>query len=138
MLKTMKRRTFIKNGGAAAIIGTGMVTQGFAGANDELLGDTQIQHGVIFTLKYEKGSPETKKFLLDGKNLLTSIPVVNNFQVFDQVSAKNDFQYGFTMVFNSKEDYQTYNEHPTHVGFVEERWMKEVTDFLEIDFEKYA
>jgi len=134
----MKRRTFIKNGGAAAIIGTGMVTQGFAGANDELLGDTQIQHGVIFTLKYEKGSPEAKKFLLDGKNLLTSIPVVNNFQVFDQVSAKNDFQYGFTMVFNSKEDYQTYNEHPTHVGFVEERWMKEVTDFLEIDFEKYA
>lgn len=134
----MERRTFIKNSGAAAIIGTGMVTQGFNRANEELLGDTQIQHGVIFTLKYEKGSPEAKKFLLDGKNLLTSIPVVNNFQVFDQVSAKNDFQYGFTMVFNSKEDYQTYNEHPTHVGFVEERWMKEVTDFLEIDFEKYA
>jgi hypothetical protein len=33
------------------------------------------------------------------------------------------------------EDYTTYNEHPVHVGFVEERWMKEVKDFLEIDFE---
>ncbi|MFC2090924.1 Dabb family protein, partial [Bacteroidota bacterium] len=102
--------------------------------NSSGISKTQIQHGVIFSLKHEKGSPEAKKFISDGKRLLSSIPVVQDFQAFDQVSPKNDFQYGFTMVFNSMEDYQTYNEHPTHEAFVEERWKKEVSDFLEIDF----
>jgi hypothetical protein len=100
-----------------------------------LLGETQIQHGVIFSLKHEKGSADAKKFLEDGRRILTGIPVVQDFQVFDQVSPKNDFEYGFSMVFDSMEDYKTYNEHPDHVAFVEERWMKEVRDFLEIDFE---
>jgi len=131
----MKRRTFIKNSGAAAIIGTGMVANSCTESNSGLLGETQIQHGVIFSLKYEKGSAETIKFLEDGRRILSSIPTVKNFQVFDQVSQKNDFQYGFTMVFNSLEDYVTYNEHPLHIDFVENRWMKEVEKFLEIDFE---
>lgn len=130
----MKRRNFIKNSGSAALAGSLILTQGCTMEKTGLLNDTQIQHGVIFSLKHEKGSPEAKQFLADGKRLLTSIPVVNDFQVFDQVSPKNDFQYGFTMVFNSMEDYTTYNEHPTHVAFVEERWMKEVEKFLEIDF----
>jgi len=41
------------------------------------------------------------------------------------------------MVFDSMGDYQLYNDHPDHVAFVEERWMKEVAQFLEIDFELY-
>ena len=30
--------------------------------------------------------------------------------------------------------YAAYNVHPDHVRFVEERWIPEVADFLEIDF----
>ena len=30
--------------------------------------------------------------------------------------------------------YATYNAHPDHVRFVEEHWVPEVTDFLEIDY----
>jgi len=67
---------------------------------------------------------------------LEAIPVVRNFQAFQQTSEKNDFQYGFSMVFANQEDYTSYNEHPDHVAFVQERWMKEVSDFLEIDFKK--
>ncbi|MCF8352232.1 MAG: Dabb family protein [Bacteroidales bacterium] len=130
----MQRRTFIRNSGAAALLGTTMVTQACTTDKKGLLGETQIQHGVIFNLKHEKGSPEAKKFLADGREILSGIPVVQNFQVFDQVSPKNDYQYGFTMVFDSMNDYNTYNEHPNHVAFVENRWMMEVTDFLEIDF----
>ena len=58
------------------------------------------------------------------------------FQAFKQVSPKNDYQYGFSMVFANQADYTTYNEHPDHVAFVQDRWMKEVSAFLEIDFEK--
>jgi hypothetical protein len=40
------------------------------------------------------------------------------------------------MVFANQADYTTYNNHPDHVAFVQNRWLKEVSDFLEIDFEK--
>jgi hypothetical protein len=98
----------------------------------------EIQHMVIFNLPYKKGSGKASKFLNDGNRILTGIPVVRDFQVFLQVSVKNEYQYGFSMIFSNQEDYNTYNNHPDHVAFVEERWMKEVTDFLEIDFKSPA
>jgi len=90
---------------------------------------------VIFNLPHKEGSSKAVKFLNDGNRILTGIPVVRNFQVFSQVSAKNDYRYGFSMIFSNQDDYESYNKHPDHVAFVEERWKKEVSDFLEIDFE---
>ncbi|THF74956.1 Dabb family protein [Cohnella fermenti] len=90
---------------------------------------------VIFTLKHVPGSAEAEKFLADGRTILTSIPTVSNFGVYSQVSAKNDFDYGFSMDFASQADYDFYNEHPSHVAFVKERWELEVERFLEIDFQ---
>ncbi|RAP74469.1 Dabb family protein [Paenibacillus montanisoli] len=97
---------------------------------------TSIQHMVIFDLKHGQGSAAAEQFLNDGERLLTSIPVVKEFSAFKQVSAKNDYDYGFSMVFDSQEDYDTYNAHPVHVDFVENRWIPEVARFLEIDFKK--
>ncbi len=96
---------------------------------------TQIQHMVIFNLMYGKDSPEARQFLADGQALLTSIPVVKEFRVLSQVSPKNDYEYGFSMVFSDAAEYEAYNNHPVHQRFVAERWEKEVTRFLEIDFE---
>ena len=93
-----------------------------------------IRHMVIFNLSHQQGSAEAERFLSDGKRLLTSIPNVENFQVFHQVSAKNDYEYGFSMDFASQAEYDAYNVHPVHVDFVENRWKKEVSQFLEIDF----
>ena len=31
--------------------------------------------------------------------------------------------------------YEGYNEHPDHVRFVQERWLAEVSDFLELEYE---
>ena len=93
----------------------------------------EIQHMVIFNLPYAEGSVEAGKFLEDGTRILTAIPVVKNFQAFQQVSEKNDFQYGFSMVFANQEDYNTYNMHPDHVAFVQERWMKELTELLSLN-----
>jgi len=131
----MERRNFLKNTGIASISAAGLLTASCNNSGEALLASNQIQHGVIFCLKYEKNSVDAKNFLEDGRRILSAIPVVQNFQVFKQVSPKNEFDYGFTMVFESMEDYQTYNNHPDHVDFVENRWKKEVTEFLEIDFE---
>lgn len=99
---------------------------------------TSIQHMVIFNLKHEAGSEAAERFLRDGERLLSSIPVVNQFSVFKQVSPKNDYDYGFSMIFNSQADYEAYNGHPVHADFVDNRWVPEVSRFLEIDFKAYG
>ena len=94
----------------------------------------EIQLMVIFDLSHEKGSAMAEKFLKDGQSILSNLPFVQNFQVLNQVSLKNDFTYGFSMVFDGQPAYTSYNNHPDHLAFVENRWKKEVTRFLEIDF----
>ncbi|MFD1956294.1 Dabb family protein [Paenibacillus thailandensis] len=93
-----------------------------------------IIHSVIFSLKHGKGSPEEKQFLEDGRTKLSSIPAVKDFRVFRQVSPKNDYDFGFSMTFESEADYEAYNVHPIHADFVANRWKKEVERFLEIDY----
>ena len=39
------------------------------------------------------------------------------------------------MEFASQEDYQSYNEHPTHTQFVSGRWIPEVAAYMELDYE---
>ncbi|GAB1450702.1 hypothetical protein MASR2M47_07580 [Draconibacterium sp.] len=139
----MKRRKFVTNIGAGALavsatplMANGMVKSEKNQASPALKGE-EVQHMVIFDLKHEKGSAQADKFLKDGRDILTKIPVVQHFQVFNQVSIKNDYTYGFSMVFAGQSEYTTYNNHPDHVAFVENRWNKEVSRFLEIDFKAY-
>lgn len=98
------------------------------------MSEISIIHSVIFTLKHDKGSDEETRFLQDGKSTLSAIPSVKDFQVFRQISPKNKYDFGFSMVFETKADYEAYNVHPQHVEFVEKRWEKEVEQFLEIDY----
>ena len=99
-----------------------------------VLKNTEIQHMVIFDLSHEKGSALAEKFLRDGQQILSQLNTVQNFQVFNQVSLKNDYTYGFSMTFADLKAYESYNNHPNHMAFVENRWKTEVTRFLEIDF----
>lgn len=93
-----------------------------------------ITHSVIFTLKHPKGSVLEQEFLRDAKALAT-IPGVGNFAQLRQVSPKNDYHFGFAMEFADQAAYRLYNEHPIHVAFVRDRWVPEVSRFLEIDYE---
>jgi len=134
----MRRRFFLGNLGLTALLGTVFANKSMASKaklENGILQKGEIQHMVIFNLTYPKYAPESKKFIQDGTRILTGIPVVKNFQAFNQVSEKNKFGFGFSMVFTNRADYETYNKHPEHVAFVQNRWMKEVSDYLEIDFE---
>jgi len=135
----MKRRFFLGSLGMTSLFGTFLGSKSLAantGAKNCTLKKGEVQHMVIFNLSYPIVSAEAQKFIQDGTRILTGIPVVKNFQAFNQVSKKNKYQYGFSMVFANQADYTTYNNHPDHVAFVQNRWLKEVNDFLEIDFEK--
>lgn len=96
-----------------------------------------IKHMVIFDLKHEIGSEEAKRFLQAGVRMLGPIPGVQEFKALNQISPKNDFTYGFSMIFENEAAYESYNNHPVHVDFVENLWKKEVTRFLEIDFNAF-
>jgi len=136
----MQRRIFFNKLGTGALA-TGIAMPLWATSVKEqtspVNASESIQHMVIFDLKHEKGSQAETQFLADGKRILTHIPVVRDFRVLDQVSLKNDYHFGFSMIFANRADYETYNNHPDHVAFVENRWKKEVTRFLEIDFKEH-
>lgn len=93
-----------------------------------------IRHTVMFSLRHARGSLMEKAFLRDA-DVLATIPGVQNFQKLRQVSAKNEFAFGFAMEFADQKAYDAYNTHPRHIAFVRDRWAKEVAKFLEADFE---
>ena len=92
-----------------------------------------MQHTVVFKLKHALGSQLERVFLVAVKKL-AEIPGVKNFQILRQVSPKNIYNFGLSMEFSTAEEYQAYNDHPAHLHFVQTHWMKEVSDFMEIDY----
>jgi hypothetical protein len=93
-----------------------------------------IRHTVAFTLKHAKSSPKEAQFLADAQRILTSIPGVTAFEQLRQVSRKNNYAFGFSMEFADQAAYDGYTNHPDHLAFVRDRWLAEVSDFLEIDY----
>ena len=92
-----------------------------------------IRHTVMFTLIHQPDSAEEKAFL-DEALTLTKIETVKKFERLRQCSEKCDHQFGLSMEFDDQDAYQTYNDHPLHTKFVNERWIPEVKSFQEIDY----
>lgn len=93
-----------------------------------------VKHSVIFKFKAEVSSDDQQEFF-QGVAALASIPGVRNLEVMRQTSAKNEFDFGILMEFESDEIYQLYNDHPIHQSFIQKFWLKMVDSFLEIDYQ---
>ena len=93
----------------------------------------RVRHTVAFTLVHEEGSAEERNFL-EAAERLAAIPGVEAFELLAEVSPKNDYRFGISMEFSDRSAYQRYDEHPDHVRFVQERWLAEVSGFLELDY----
>jgi heme-degrading monooxygenase HmoA len=92
-----------------------------------------IRHSVILQLKPTLGADAVAEFFLEA-NKLAAIPGVQRFECLKQVSPKNKFEYGISMEFATKEQYDAYTNHPYHVAFVQQQWLTCVEAFLEIDY----
>jgi len=93
----------------------------------------RIRHTVSFRLRHPVGSDAERDFL-GAAGRLREIPGVEAFEILAEVSPKNAFRFGISMEFADADAYAAYNLHPEHVRFVEERWLPEVEEFLEIDY----
>jgi hypothetical protein len=93
----------------------------------------RIRHTVAFTLVHPEGSAGERDFLEAAARLAT-VPGVEAFELLAEVSPKNGYRFGISMEFADRRAYERYNEHPDHVRFVQERWLSEVSDFLELDY----
>jgi hypothetical protein len=92
-----------------------------------------IRHSVI--LKFKKTiSDFEKKAFFDATFQLAKISVVQKFEVLNQISLKNKFEYGISMEFDSQKEYDFYSNHIEHQSFIQNYWLKYVDDFLEIDY----
>jgi hypothetical protein len=93
----------------------------------------RIRHTVAFTLSHPAGSDAERTFLTAAEHL-AAIPGVEAFELLAEVSPKNGYRFGISMEFADQSAYDGYNEHPDHVRFVAERWVPEVSEFLELDY----
>ena len=97
------------------------------------MNEERIRHTVAFALVHPEGSAGERDFL-DAAERLGTIPGVEMFELLAEVSPKNGYRFGISMEFANRAAYARYNEHPDHVRFVEERWLSEVSEFLELDY----
>lgn len=65
---------------------------------------------------------------------LADIDGVQRFETLSQIGQKNDFTHALSMYFDSPQRYDGYNADPVHVAFVEEVWLANVADFIELDY----
>ena len=93
----------------------------------------RVRHTVAFTLVHADGSAEERDFLEAAEHLAT-IPGVEAFELLAEVSPKNGYRFGISMEFADRSAYDRYNEHPDHIRFVQQRWLPEVAEFLELDY----
>ena len=101
------------------------------------LGHGRIRHTVVFTPTHAAGSAEETDLLAAAANL-AAIPGVEAFEILRETSPMNGYRFGLSMEFADAAAYASYNEHPDHVRFVQDRWLAEIEDFLEIDYEPRA
>ena len=93
----------------------------------------RVRHTVAFTLVHGEGSREEGDFLQAAEHL-ANIPGVEAFELLAEVSPKNGYRFGILMEFADRAAYDRYNEHPDHIRFVQQRWLPEVSEFLELDY----
>jgi len=93
----------------------------------------RVRHTVAFALVHQEGSAEERDFL-DAAERLSDIPGVEAFELLAEVSPKNGYRFGISMEFADGAAYDRYNEHPDHIRFVQQRWVSEVSEFIEIDY----
>jgi stress responsive alpha/beta barrel protein len=96
-----------------------------------------IRHTVAFRLKHVSGSTAERDFLKSACEL-GRIEGVQKFECLRQTSLKNGFSFGLSMEFADEAAYAFYCGHPEHVGFVQERWIPEVEEFMELDYVTYG
>ena len=89
-----------------------------------------IQHTVVFRLNTDA---DADHFFTRTRKLAV-IRGVKDFEVLRQVGQKNDFTHGLSMYFDDQSAYDRYNDHPDHLAFVNDVWLPNVADFIEIDY----
>jgi hypothetical protein len=96
-----------------------------------------IRHTVVFRLRHPAGSAAEADFLRSAREQLAPIPGVERFEVLREVGTQSDFRFSLSMEFADADVYRGYNGHASHTAFVRDRWIPEVEEFLELDFEAY-
>ena len=89
---------------------------------------TRTYHSVFLNSNILRGAQLEQAFLAVAKKLDT-IPGVEKFECLKQISKKNKFEFGLSMEFANQQLYDTYNNHPDQVAFIQNHWLNEVEDF---------
>lgn len=125
-----ERRSFLKKAtGLIGLLGLGSLT--FAKSKTMKESKVNFYHVVYFWLK-EPNEANKKNFLSYVKEYTSAIDVIQDAFIgtpaaTDRPVIDNTYTYSIVLAFNSKKDQDIYQEHPTHLKFVEKAqnmWSK--------------
>jgi len=91
----------------------------------------RFQHTVIFRLN--DGVDE--EWFLDQARTLADLPGVQDFEVLEQVSTKTEqFRFALSMWFDDAAGHAAYDANPSHIDYVQNIWLPNVAEFVELDY----
>ncbi|WP_018099322.1 Dabb family protein [Sinorhizobium meliloti] len=96
-----------------------------------------ILHTHVFSLRHVPGSVEEKAFLEEAHEI-AKFHGVRNFNVWRQISSQTQGDFGISMEFENKEDFEEYMKDRPHLDFAFERWFPAITVSRDITFESLA
>lgn len=115
------RRQFIANTGKLALAGGSGI---FAINNTEMTAKNMFIHHVYFWLK-NPSSTEDREKLLDGLDKLSKVKTIKMFHIGKPADTNRDvidtsYSISWMLIFENKEDQDSYQVDPIHLKFVEE------------------
>ena len=96
-----------------------------------------IMHTHVFSLRYPSGSAEEKAFLAEAHNI-AGFYGVKNFKVWRQIASQTQGEFGISMEFDTKEEFEEYMKDRPHLDFAFARWFPAITVSQDITFESLA
>ena len=96
-----------------------------------------VNHSVIIYFRRELSVIEREAILLASRNLPTLIHVIRSFKCgFDLgLSSSPNMAFSLSAEFDSVTDYKSYQNHPSHIHFVETHVKPNMSDRKAIQYE---
>jgi hypothetical protein len=121
-MKRVSRRSFIEKSSlalASAATVSAMATPALSAETPSM-----FVHHVYFWLKNLSSKQDQAK-LLKGLQTLTSIDVIKTWHIgipadTNRPVIEKSYQFSLLLIFNNRKDQDTYQNHPTHLKFVED------------------
>ncbi|QHT66146.1 Dabb family protein [Rhodocytophaga rosea] len=121
-MKKVSRRSFLEK--SSMVLASAAAITAIPASAQAAQAPSMFVHHVYFWLKNPSSKPDHAK-LLKGLQSLTSIEAIKTSHIgvpadTNRPVIEKSYQFSLLLIFNNRQDQDTYQTHPTHLKFVED------------------